>query len=55
MPSQGDFKTHCVRGHSLIDAYITDHRVNGKWYPMRICRVCQLQRMKIQDLRERHG
>ena len=47
-PRAKNFKTHCIHGHSLDDAYLTTHYWAGKKRVMRICRPCQLERAAKQ-------
>lgn len=45
-------KTHCIRGHSLADAYIQ----NTRWGKQRICRTCQKDRTrKYKEKRSLHA
>jgi len=41
-------KTHCIHGHNLDDAYIVYHQWRGAVRKMRICRPCQIARMRAQ-------
>ncbi len=51
-PKDINVKTECIRGHSLEDAYLTNHWVwVGKVkrrYTMRLCRPCQKVRSQKQ-------
>ena len=47
-PGAMNVKTHCIHGHSLDDAYLTTHYWWGKKRVMRICRPCQIERVRNQ-------
>jgi len=55
IPSPGarNYKTHCIHGHSLDDAYLTTHYWAGKKRVMRMCRPCQLERAAKQREKNR--
>lgn len=39
-------RTHCLNGHTMNDAYVRIHIVNGKEYKLRNCRTCTVNREK---------
>ena len=47
-PGAKNFKTHCIHGHSLDDAYLVTHWYKGKNRVMRLCRPCQVERAAKQ-------